>query len=174
MSSVDVLIKVKRCTKCGDIKSLEDFAFSCKVLNYKKSHCKVCDNARKLKWQRDNKFRYNDNHGEWRERNRLSNRETVCKATMRYHGRTRKKALEVVSGKSIEDIKCVQCGFSDIRALQIDHINGGGGKHFKKRGSVKYYKDMLVQSEDYQILCANCNWIKRYTNNEKCSKYGQD
>lgn len=67
--------------------------------------------------------------------------------------------------------KCVNCGFNDIRALQIDHKNGGGKKHIASfsGNSRNYYKS--VRSSDlseYQILCANCNWIKRYTHNE-CS-----
>jgi hypothetical protein len=68
--------------------------------------------------------------------------------------------------------KCVRCGFNDVRALQIDHINGGGTKEIKKIGGVnsKYYKYIIKKiesgSKDYQILCANCNWIKRSENNE--------
>lgn len=69
--------------------------------------------------------------------------------------------------------KC-SCGFSDIRALQIDHIKGGGGKERSIVGKGNLYlyirRIMLKNPEKfknkYQILCANCNWIKRYTNNE--------
>jgi len=65
--------------------------------------------------------------------------------------------------------KCVHCGFSDIRALQIDHINGGGNKEVRKV-SGNYYKFLLTDipnnPEKYQTLCANCNWIKRSINNE--------
>lgn len=63
--------------------------------------------------------------------------------------------------------KCVRCGFNDPRALQFDHIHGDG---FKEKG--KYYigflKRLLANPdfETYQLLCANCNWIKRYENNE--------
>jgi len=66
--------------------------------------------------------------------------------------------------------ECVRCGFSDIRALQIDHINGGGSKERSVRGTQSYYKIILNKiisgSTDYQILCANCNWIKRVENKE--------
>lgn len=71
--------------------------------------------------------------------------------------------------------KCVRCSFSDIRALQIDHINGGGKKEILAfKGNFRnYYKNIRknVKSGDlkkYQLLCANCNWIKRYENKE-CS-----
>lgn len=66
--------------------------------------------------------------------------------------------------------KCVMCGFSDRRALQIDHINGGGSKERKikyGRSAFDYIlKEILGGSKKYQILCANCNWIKRAINNE--------
>ena len=67
---------------------------------------------------------------------------------------------------------CVKCGFSDIRALQIDHMNGGGQKEIKRLGSrTKLYKlviqSVLNKENKYQLLCANCNWIKRYENNEQ-------
>lgn len=69
--------------------------------------------------------------------------------------------------------KCKHCGFVDARALQLDHIFGGGRKLTKtvmKTRSYGYYYRMLALSADLekhiQILCANCNWIKRYTNNE--------
>lgn len=49
---------------------------------------------------------------------------------------------------------------SDIRCLQIDHINGGGTKERTKKG--KEYLRMVLEkikagSKDYQLLCANCN-----------------
>jgi RNase P subunit RPR2 len=66
--------------------------------------------------------------------------------------------------------KCAGCGFSDKRALQIDHVNGGGskqGRELKMHRGVKFYKLVLSnKNEDYQLLCANCNWIKRIEKNE--------
>lgn len=58
--------------------------------------------------------------------------------------------------------KCVRCGFdSDYRALQIDHIKGGGARDRIKRGLLAAQKDVLDgNTESYQLLCANCNVIK--------------
>lgn len=69
--------------------------------------------------------------------------------------------------------KCVKCGFKDVRALQIDHVNGGGYKAFNTKSFSRetYWRSVLVSYSsnkgEYQLLCANCNWIKRYENNEK-------
>jgi hypothetical protein len=62
--------------------------------------------------------------------------------------------------------KCISCGYTDIRALQIDHINGGGGSERKIYGW-KYFKYLneLKNLSDYQLLCSNCHSIKSY--NEK-------
>lgn len=90
-----------------------------------------------------------------------------------------KKRWEYLRGRSIKKRsfilglfgdRCVRCGFKDWRALQIDHIKGRGGEekrlkgHSDRRGFL--LEDVKKSPEKYQILCANCNWIKRYENNE--------
>lgn len=58
-------------------------------------------------------------------------------------------------------------GCSDKRCLQIDHVFGGGVQERKKLGSkARYLKVLNDQSGVYQLLCANCNWIKRHVNDE--------
>jgi len=65
--------------------------------------------------------------------------------------------------------KCVRCGFTDIRALQFDHIDGDGRKE-RKNHSVEYLGKYTKHPEDarmkLQVLCANCNWIKRHERQE--------
>ena len=64
---------------------------------------------------------------------------------------------------------CARCGFDDYRALQVDHIYGGGGKQRSRVNSYCYFKEILQDPNvkaKYQTLCANCNWIKRAENNE--------
>lgn len=65
--------------------------------------------------------------------------------------------------------ECFKCGFLDKRALQIDHIKGGGCRERNTNG-VYYYgrviKSIKALENKYQLLCANCNWIKRYENKE--------
>lgn len=68
--------------------------------------------------------------------------------------------------------RCVRCGFSDRRALQIDHINGGGTKHRKSGTGIgtgfhkRVLQSFVENRNEYQLLCANCNSIKRFENNE--------
>jgi hypothetical protein len=67
--------------------------------------------------------------------------------------------------------KCSRCPFSDYRALQIDHVNGDGKEdralHMKRRGYyARVLKSFLAGEGRYQLLCCNCNWIKRCENQE--------
>ena len=57
---------------------------------------------------------------------------------------------------------CVHCGYNDWRALEIDHIEGNGAQERKEIRSHKLHK--LIANgltKGYQILCANCNQIKK-------------
>lgn len=71
---------------------------------------------------------------------------------------------------------CVKCGFSDKRALQLDHVQDDGHKHRRTRRDGRRTTDCRrawadaahsYQPDRFQILCANCNWIKR---GELCAK----
>ena len=71
----------------------------------------------------------------------------------------------VVSHYSKGTMKCIECGFSDMRALTIDHINGGGVAHAKIVGNgTNFYRWLKVHNypEGYQVLCMNCQFLKRY------------
>lgn len=66
---------------------------------------------------------------------------------------------------------CNRCGMMDYRVLQLDHIKGGGTQHRKQFANneqmVRHYVNNIVEAfKTFQILCANCNFIKRYENNE--------
>jgi hypothetical protein len=66
---------------------------------------------------------------------------------------------------------CVHCGYSDIRALSIDHISGEGRKHRRELGYIGgiifyYWLKRNNFPEGYQTLCMNCQWIKRRENGE--------
>ena len=97
----------------------------------------------------------------------LANPERVKETKRKSHWKLRR---EVLSAYCEADIVCAQCGFTDVRALQLDHIDGGGAKQvreLKGRGWTLYRwlrKNNFPQG--YQVLCANCNWIKRHTNEE--------
>ena len=63
---------------------------------------------------------------------------------------------------------CSKCGYDDPRALQIDHIFSNGKEMpLQKNTIIQYYlENPDIADEELQILCANCNWIKRAENYE--------
>ncbi len=120
----------------------------------------------------------------WRERNRdvarsisreasakfrMGNLTSVRTQAVKHNDKVRKAILAFFGGV------CVRCGFSDSRALQMDHINGDGWKERKHQGgrsqSLNQRYRFIVDDPDaararYQLLCANCNSIKRIENRE--------
>lgn len=104
--------------------------------------------------KRDRKIAINK---KWAE----SNREKVNAYKRKYELKKKNEVFDLLGRK------CSVCGFSDERALQIDHVNGGGNKERKSMRGKKLYGHILsLGGVGYQILCANCNWIKRVENSE--------
>ena len=135
------------------------FCPSCKELGRKNTQKRWYEshpNYRKQYW-RDNKERLK----------RLCKteryREAKTRRTVLYVRKLRERVIEALGGK------CTKCGFSDHRCLQIDHIIPCG-----TRGRVSNVTLLLRilkaikhgESHNYQLLCANCNAIKRVENNE--------
>lgn len=60
--------------------------------------------------------------------------------------------------------KCVGCGFTDTRALTLDHVKNNGNQERKSLGERGVYQRALNASHasEYQILCMNCQFIKRF------------
>lgn len=82
---------------------------------------------------------------------------------MREHNLRMRKAVIALLGD-----KCAKCGFSDWRALQVDHINQRA-PHEDKSNSMKKFCQILNGKRavtDYQLLCANCNTLKVWDNDE--------
>lgn len=124
-----------------------------KIKKYSKEYYdKVADERREL-WNERSKKKYLQHRGSrlaWHKKD---------------HKDRRIKFLNLVGGG-----KCKACGFSDWRALQIDHINGGGNQERREHGGQmtrKKQAELVANNPSaYQVLCANCNFIKRYENQE--------
>lgn len=82
-----------------------------------------------------------------------------------------KVKYRVLSLYSRGEPKCAQCGELRIACLSIDHIQGDGAEHKKliggKTGTQFYlYIEENYDPDRYQVLCMNCQWIKREENRE--------
>ncbi len=80
--------------------------------------------------------------------------------TLKYAAKLRMAALAVLGGRC-------RCGETDTIVLCIDHARGGGRRDRSALGgSAAMYRDVPVNPTKYQILCHNCNWLKRHENKE--------
>lgn len=73
--------------------------------------------------------------------------------------RQRRKVIELLGGK------CVRCGCTDWRVLQVNHINGKGSQERRKKGSWGIYREILNGKrsiDDLDLRCANCNILYEY------------
>lgn len=72
-----------------------------------------------------------------------------------YRVKLRLKAINKLGGK------CVNCGCDDIRALEFNHINGGGGKEYKiNHEQIKIYLDVIHERRnDLELTCRVCNAV---------------
>ena len=90
---------------------------------------------------------------------------------------TQKLRLQVLSHYSNGKPHCNHCPEARLGCLTLDHINGGGRAHtsaINRRG--QSYYGWIIRN-DYpsflQVLCMNCQLIKRRENNEYKRKYIQ-
>ena len=120
-------------------------------------------NTAKRSWWAANREAVNATARAWK----AANREKVEEYNKRYCAKTRQLRQDIfrhLGGK------CVRCGFSDQRALQIDHVKDNGAQHRREYpAEATRYKNILenIDSGEYQLLCANCNWIKQYERDEE-------
>ena len=102
----------KRCTKCSEVKPIEQFNKDAHKASGRRSHCKTCTRKFSQQWREENpgyiqKYRKENPEYDqgWRERNRdklrkyskkwrEENREKICGYSQKYHEKNRDKERE--------------------------------------------------------------------------------
>ena len=107
---------------------------------------------------------YYKHHEEAKEKKRMLMRkyraedpEKYRKQTRDAQQRKRKRIFEIYG-----DV-CSLCGFTDKRALTIDHVKKNGAEERKKLGERGVYRRAIEKHrpQEYRILCMNCQFIER-------------
>lgn len=103
-----------------------------------------------------------------------AHREHNCKWQRDYKHRRRAEVLNKLGGKCTNPYSFHKEDITDVRVLQIDHKRGWGTREMRTR--FRYHNDIflvyllkLPEKElraSYQLLCANCNVLKRHKNHE--------
>lgn len=127
----------------------------------------------KLQTSRDNYQKNKEHLLDLRHQRYLRQRADISKVDHERYIKTRNEVIQVLGGKCVNpyNLQPHPDWCNDSSCLQIDHINGGGRQEVKKfTNSLAFYRYVLKQvknkSKDYQLLCANCNLIKREKNRE--------
>lgn len=107
---------------------------------------------------------YEKNKEKARESKRITMRRLRMENPEKYNKQSRcskikeKLRLFVMYGRV-----CASCGFSDMRALSLDNIKNNGNEERRLLGERGVYRKAkaVYAPDDYQILCMNCQFIKR-------------
>lgn len=98
-----------------------------------------------------------------RESNRNSRRNHPEQERAYFRSHSKQQRLKAI--KFLGKV-CIRCGFSDERALQFDHKIAILRSRNRPFSTYQIASQILKGSKDFQLLCANCNWIKRMENRE--------
>lgn len=97
------------------------------------------------------------------------NRERLLERKKRFRQGLKEKAYAKLGGKCCNPA-CQWLnpdgsrGCTDFRCLQVDHVHDDGNIE-RSLGlyTEKMYRRVINDTEGrYQLLCSNCNWIKKY------------
>jgi hypothetical protein len=151
---------VKRCTKCGVCKAIEEFSSDMHRIDGLDLHCRECIRER----VRNKKYRHllqgmcsdcGSPRGDSRSR-RLCQR---CLNRADGTQRSRDMRAAVLLAYGGESPGCICCGEQTRAFLTLDHVNNGGRAHRREKGNQGVYHELRKAGypAGFQILCFNCN-----------------
>ncbi len=148
----------KACSKCHVLKNIDEFYDGNGEFG-KRARCIECFNAAGTMRYYDDVESSRDSakvHAKtWRVKHPEQSRE-LSRSNQRRHVRALRELIFSTLGN-----RC-SCGFSDIRAIHIDHKsdNGHTDKNVFNGNKTAYLNYVLAFSQLFQLLCANCNHRK--------------
>lgn len=184
------LLHELKCNKCNiDLTDKNWKPYSKKVHHY---ICDSCTIKTAMDWNKTHIEQTRESNRKYGNKHRVER----MKHSKEYYKENREKCITRVSERNLQiktevlkhyspKLKCVGydnqlgCPFNcdDIRCLSMDHIAGGGtqhrialsgGKNPKGVGGSTLYRYLKKEGypNGYQVLCMNCQFIKRCVNKE--------
>jgi len=133
--------ETKRCSKCGDDKPVDSFPFKNRAKNKRHSYCHGC---------------FSTYHHGWYEKHTEQTKRAAAISRLAY----RKRAVDFLRGY-LWLHPCVDCGFTDVRALDFDHVRG------KKSFTITYMLRRMMsldriadEIKKCEVRCRNCHAIR--------------
>ena len=113
-----------------------------------------------------------ESYKKWYEKNKEAARKSKRENMRRYRAESPEKYnAQSVAAKKRERERlyemyghvCAMCWFEDKRALTLDHKNNNGNEERAELGERGVYRKAKAahRPDEYQILCMNCQFIKR-------------
>lgn len=131
----------KYCSGCEQEKSIESFSFKYKTKGIRQRWCKSCLAAA-------NRNHYIHHTQEYIDRAKTRNRRVIEE--------NKRKLLEYLIQHP-----CVDCGNTDIRCLDFDHIRGSKTNTIGSMlGNATNWELIEAEITKCEIRCANCHRIK--------------
>ncbi len=128
------------CTKCGEFRPLSVF----RVRQGKiKQPCKKC-------------------YLEYGRRHYQNNKQYYLDKAKRYNEAHRER-IQRLFWAYLDEHLCVDCGNTDPRVLEFDHVRGEKAHNVSELKSLKFsWEAILKEIEKCDIRCANCHRIKTF------------
>ncbi|MDE1873981.1 MAG: hypothetical protein KGI04_02575 [Candidatus Micrarchaeota archaeon] len=134
--------------------------------------------ARNLTRLREHDRNYYSGNIERIRRYRKENSARFALQRKEYKSRLREEVFRYYSEGSAP--RCAGCGETRISLLTLDHIHNDGAserRKLKRKGGIEFYIWLKKNSfpAGYQVLCYNCNWIRRYNSSDTVrSRYSRN
>lgn len=132
---------MKKCGHCGELQEATSFNKNAAKKDGLQVNCRDCDNAR------SRAYHHGPHHSEHIKQI------------------TRRKERIVVDAKAwliayLRDHPCVDCGYSDIRALEFDHVRGEKAREISVMIGQGYTpRGLAKEIAKCEVRCANCHRI---------------
>lgn len=148
---------------------LEDYREKCRLYQAERRAARTPEQYKSSLETHKEWFKKNKDNPSFRERKLRQSKEFY----QNNHARLRAVDIQKTTAARQEVIdllggKCSTCSFSDIRALEIDHIQGDGYLE-KATGTITRYRKLVNTPnlvERFQLLCGNCHNIKTHDRGE--------
>ena len=139
---MELVTSMKFCNSCKETRSVNEFARNASKPDGLQAHCRPC------KKKHDAAY-YKANRQAQAERNR---QRTVW--------------LREQKKEYLRNHPCVDCGFTDIRALQFDHVRGNKKMAVGHMMRTYSWDTILKEIEKCEVRCANYHSIVTHERRE--------
>lgn len=130
---------MKKCPRCGETKQVSEFGRNAHKKDGLQSQCNSCRKTTSHAYYDKTKQLHRESRAEARERHR--------------------KANQLYVRTYLESHPCVDCGNTDIRVLQFDHL-GDKVREVTKMMWDNSLSAVIDEIAKCEVRCANCHTIK--------------